>query len=102
MPRQISGSRMTREKIKSFVNGKKSGGSEVAGINTWVAVDNLAVVGATAKTETYRVHTVVKGDTLWGIAQKYLGSGTRYPEIMKLNGLTSTLIFSGQKLNIPN
>lgn len=79
---------------------KKSGGSEVAGINTWVAVDNLSVVGA--KAATYRVHTVVKGDTLWGIAQKYLGTGTRYPEIMKLNGLTSTLIFSGQKLNIPN
>ena len=77
-------------------------GSEVAGINTWVAVDNLTVVGAKAKTETYRVHTVVKGDTLWGISQKYLGSGNRYPEIMKLNGLTSTLIFSGQKLNIPN
>lgn len=81
---------------------KKSGGSEVAGINTWVAVDNLTVVGMKAKTETCRVHTVVKGDTLWGISQKYLGSGTRYPEIMKLNGLTSTLIFSGQKLNIPN
>ena len=33
------------------------------------------------KEETYRIHTVVKGDTLWDIAAKYLGNGTRYPEI---------------------
>ena len=80
----------------------KSGGGEVEGINTWVAVDNLTVVGTKAKTQVYRVHTVARGDTLWGISQKYLGSGERYTEIMKLNGLKSTLIVSGQKLNIPN
>lgn len=48
------------------------------------------------------VHTVAYGDTLWGIASKYLGSGSRYPEIMTLNGLKSTLIRVGQKLTIPN
>ena len=48
------------------------------------------------------VHTVVQNDTLWGIAKKYLGSGSRYPEIMKLNGLTSTVIRIGEKLTIPN
>lgn len=51
---------------------------------------------------TYRVHTVVKGDTLWGIAEKYLGSGVRYKEIKALNGLDSDTIYSGQKLKIPN
>lgn len=79
---------------------KKSGGSEIAGINTWVAVDNLSLVGTTAV--TYRVHTVVHGDTLWAIAQKYLGSGSRYPEIKTLNSLTSNVIYSGMKLKIPN
>lgn len=79
---------------------KKSGGSEIAGINTWVAVDNLSLVGTAAV--TYRVHTVVHGDTLWAIAQKYLGSGSRYPEIKTLNGLTSNVIYSGMKLKIPN
>lgn len=79
---------------------KKSGGSEIAGINTWVALDNLSLVGTAAV--TYRVHTVVHGDTLWAIAQKYLGSGSRYPEIKTLNGLTSNVIYSGQKLKIPN
>ncbi len=52
--------------------------------------------------ETYRVHTVVKGDTLWDIAAKYLGNGTRYPEIKTLNDLKSNTIYSGQKLKIPN
>jgi LysM repeat protein len=52
--------------------------------------------------ETYRVHTVVKGDTLWDIAAKYLGNGARYPEIKTLNDLKSNTIYSGWKLKIPN
>ena len=52
--------------------------------------------------ETYRVHTVVKGDTLWDIAKKYLGDGSRYPEIKTLNNLDSNVIYSGWKLKIPN
>lgn len=32
-------------------------------------------------------YTVVKGDTLWSIAQKLLGSGSRHTEIQKLNGI---------------
>lgn len=54
------------------------------------------------KEETYRIHTVVKGDTLWDIAAKYLGNGTRYPEIKTLNNLKSNTIYSGWKLKIPN
>ena len=32
-----------------------------------------------------KTHKVVKGDCLWDIAQKYLGKGSRYPEIKKAN-----------------
>lgn len=64
-------------------------------------VSDLALVTAKA-VETYRVHTVVHGDTLWAIAQKYLGKGNRYTEIVKLNGLKSNVIYSGMKLKIPN
>ena len=51
--------------------------------------------------EEYTVHTVVPGDTLWKIAEKYLGKGTRYPEVKELNGLTSNVIYRGMKLKIP-
>jgi LysM repeat protein len=61
-------------------------------------VDNVLQGGA-AK---YRVHVVVKGDSLWKLAKKYLGSGVKYPEIKKLNGLKSNNIMPGQKLYIPN
>ncbi|MGF7143224.1 LysM repeat protein [Anaerotaenia torta] len=50
----------------------------------------------------YSTYTVAKGDTLWGIAQKRLGSGTRYTEIKALNSLTSDTIYAGQVLKIPN
>jgi hypothetical protein len=32
-----------------------------------------------------RTHTVVKGDTLWGIAQRYYGSGPKWPTIYDAN-----------------
>ena len=61
----------------------------------------LAVAG-TNPAEDYRIHTVVHGDTLWAIAKKYLGNGSRYKEIVSLNGLKSNVIYSGMKLKIPN
>ena len=65
--------------------------------------DGTAIYPADSTAEPdYRVHTVVKGDTLWDIAVKYLGKGSRYTEIKKLNGLTSNVIYSGWKLKIPN
>ena len=48
------------------------------------------------------IHTVVKGDTLWGIARKYLGRGSRYMEIVEYNHLAKPAIFVGDKLKIPN
>ena len=65
--------------------------------------DGVAIYPTEERTEeTYRIHTVVKGDTLWDIAKKYLGDGSRYPEIKTLNGLKSNVIYSGWKLKIPN
>lgn len=46
-------------------------------------------------------NTVKSGDTLWGIAKKELGSGARYTEIVQLNGLKTSTIYSGQKLKLP-
>ena len=44
----------------------------------------------------------MRGDTLWGIAEKYLGSGILYKEIKTLNCLDRDTIYSSQKLKIPN
>ena len=80
---------------------KKSGGQEIAGINTWVAKENLVIVNSIPDNKGNRTYTVQKGDTLWRIAEKELGRGTRYPEIKKLNGLTSDTIYPGQVLKLP-
>ncbi|OUP77712.1 amidase [Anaeromassilibacillus sp. An172] len=88
---EVSGDRAVINKNESGTNA----------IMSPVRVSDLAPVSGSGAT-TYRVHTVAKGDTLWGIAVKYLGSGSRYKEIKTLNGLTSDTIFSGQKLKIPN
>lgn len=50
----------------------------------------------------YFTYTVKKGDTLWAIAQRYLGSGSKYKEIKILNALTSDTIYPNQTLKIPN
>jgi nucleoid-associated protein YgaU len=50
---------------------------------------------------TGRTYTVLNGDSLWIIAARLLKNGARYPEIKKLNGLTSDVITAGQILKIP-
>ena len=68
-----------------------------------VAIYPVAEKAPTAEPEeTYRVHTVVRGDTLYEIAKAYLGNGSRYREIKTLNGLSSNIIYVGMKLKIPN
>lgn len=45
--------------------------------------------------------TVEKGDSLWAIAQTYLGNGTKYTYLAQLNGISSPYyIYVGQKIKI--
>ena len=55
----------------------------------------------TVSEPAYREYTVQRGDSLWGIAAEQLGDGSRYTEIIELNGLTSTTVDSGQILKLP-
>lgn len=54
-----------------------------------------------------KTYTVKKGDTLWGIAVKFLKNGARWPEIYnipankKVIGPNPNLIYPGQVLRIP-
>lgn len=44
---------------------------------------------------------VVRGDSLWSIAQKYMGAGSKYPQIKTANGMKSNYIYVGNVLIIP-
>lgn len=51
--------------------------------------------------ESTKIYTVKNGDSLWSIAEQFLGDGSRYPEIKSYNGLDSDLIRVGQILKFP-
>ena len=64
----------------------------------WVKEADLTPINTTPG----NYYTVVRGDTLWGIANKFYGNGSRYPEIAKANNISNPdLIHAGQKLLIP-
>lgn len=109
-------------KIESFTYGKKDGAGNVAFTIRFkefrkVEVPKLTKLTGTNQnterpstknpTETQKTHTVVKGDNLWDIAQKYYGKGNLYPKIKDANSNTYTslkrnnIIYSGWKLVIP-
>ena len=70
------------------------GGSTVYG---WV--NEADISGGSTGGKTY---TVKAGDSLWAIAAKQLGNGSRYTEIKSLNGLSSDTIRPGQVLKLPD
>ncbi len=58
-----------------------------------------AVLGISANKNTCK-YTVQTGDNLWNIAEKKLGSGTKFASIIKDNGLNSSLLLKGQILRV--
>jgi nucleoid-associated protein YgaU len=49
-----------------------------------------------------RTHTVVSGDTLWAIAERFYGDGSQYQRIADASGISNPdLIHPGQVLTIP-
>lgn len=73
------------------------GGSTVYG---WVDAADISAT-ASAGAATGRTYTVRSGDSLWAIAAKQLGDGSRYEEIKRLNGLSGNTIHPGQALKLP-
>lgn len=61
--------------------------------------------GATApQTPSYRPgdrYMVQPGDTLWGIAERYLGDGSRWHDLYAYNNLPSTEIHIGDVIELP-
>ena len=59
----------------------------------------------TSQAPKQSTYTVKSGDCLWNIAKKYLGDGSRYNEIYKLNKdkiKNPNLIYAGQVLTLPS
>ena len=49
-----------------------------------------------------RTYTVVSGDTLWAISERFYGDGSRYQQIANASGISNPdLIHPGQVLTIP-
>jgi nucleoid-associated protein YgaU len=49
-----------------------------------------------------RTYTVVSGDTLWAISERFYGEGNRYQQIADASGIPNPdLIYPGQVLTIP-
>lgn len=96
---------------RKFDDSMKQFRADVAALLGAVSVDTAteakpaqpkaeAPAQTTAET-TYTTYTVKRGDSLWAIAKKLLGSGSKYTKIQKANGMSSTAIRTGQKLKIP-
>ncbi|PKU53044.1 MULTISPECIES: LysM peptidoglycan-binding domain-containing protein [Lysinibacillus] len=51
--------------------------------------------------ETPKTHTVKSGETLWAIAKKYLGDGSKYTELAKINNISNpNMIKAGQVIKL--
>ncbi|EAZ87192.1 LysM peptidoglycan-binding domain-containing protein [Lysinibacillus fusiformis] len=51
--------------------------------------------------ETPKTHTVKAGETLWAIAKKYLGDGSKYTELAKINNISNpNVIKPGQVIKL--
>lgn len=96
-----NGAGQTRTNLEATIYLVNEKGSHPYNINNglgWVRAEDLKAVGSTSG----NYYTVVKGDTLWGIAQRMYGNGSRYPEIAKANNIANPdIIHVGQKLLIP-
>lgn len=105
-PQQV---KKTNEQIaQEVIEGKWGNGSERKEKLTQAGYDYEAIQDLVDKKldgetkPSARRYTVKPGDNLWNIALRYLGDGTRYTEIKKLNGLANDTIYPEQELLIPN
>jgi len=62
------------------------------------------LVGLPLVADVYETITIKEGDTLWDLAQSYLGDGYRYKEFLESNTFASgnaDLIYPGEELSVP-
>jgi nucleoid-associated protein YgaU len=67
--------------------------------------DMNAIIAAATEPEAPKFHTVEKGDTLWAVAEKAYGNGSKYNAIFEANKPMLShpdKIYPGQVLRIPD
>lgn len=75
----------------------------IAGISN-VNIDGIVVKSGEALAGDDEFYVIVKGDTLWAIAEKAYGNGAKYKAIVEANKEVikdENKIFPGQKIRIP-
>lgn len=75
--------------------------SEVSTLSSGTLSTGTASSSSGSSGSGSRTYTVKQGDSLWAIAQKYYGSGSKYTTIKSANNLSGNTIYVGQKLKIP-
>jgi len=67
-------------------------------VNEKQAVSNAPEASGNIKIRKY-IHVIVKGDTLWDIAKRYVNNPWRYPELARLSSIKNPdLIYPGNKV----
>lgn len=64
----------------------------------FIQVGQMLYIPSPTSSTTYKTYTVVKGDTLYGIANKY---NISVDELKAINNLTSNTLYIGQQLKVP-
>lgn len=92
---------------KNAFGGSINSGTVSASTSTTPTKPTTPTPTTPSKQPTTRVHTLKKGETLWSLAVKYYGSGTKWTHIAKANGINVNddkkirSLQIGLKLNIP-
>lgn len=92
----------TQTAVKMFQTNNRLTPDGIVGRDTWSALETLyspmAICEEENNGENIINYTVVRGDTLWNIAQRF---HTTVDTIKRLNNLTSDMLMIGQILRIP-
>lgn len=92
----------TQLAVKSFQANNRLTPDGIVGRDTWSALETLyspmAICEENNNGNNYITYTVVAGDTLWQLAQRF---DTTIDTIKRLNNLTSDVLLIGQQLLIP-
>jgi LysM repeat protein len=82
--------------------GAEAPAAEAPAVPTAAPAAPAETPAAPTEVPAKRIYTVVSGDTLWAIAERFYGDGSQYPKIASVNGIANPdLIMVGQQLTIP-